>query len=854
MAEGLKKIRIDKKHGKGPIRKGGRGKDRAGKDGLKQHSKFKRTKKMEETEEIKALDERIAAGAPQPGTNPLATSLPVESKPGVPDVSQPYAGAKVFEQLPLSQNTKKGLKENKYSHMTAIQRASIPHSLCGRDVLGAAKTGSGKTLAFLIPVIEKLFRLRWSRDDGVGAIIISPTRELAYQIFDELKKVGKYHTLSGGLLIGGRKDVETEKEHVGRLNILVCTPGRLLQHMDETPDFDCSQLQILVLDEADRILDMGFTGTINAIVAQLNKERQTLLFSATQTRSVQDLARLSLQDPEYLAVHAESTAATPARLQQTVMIVPLDEKMDMLWSFVKTHLHAKTLVFLSSCKQVKFVNEAFKRLRPGVPVKCLHGRMKQTQRMLVYSSFCETKHSIMFCTDVAARGLDFPAVDWVVQMDCPEDVASYIHRVGRTARYTASGRSLMFLTPSEEVMLEDLKAAKIPIKTIKPNKDKVQSVTGTIASLLSKNTELKYLGQRAFVTYLRSVHLQKNKAVFDVTKLPIEEYAVSLGLPTTPRVRFVKTASDKKNRVLKRNDSDHSEDEGSGDEKDEEGEDEGEKEDDATREENAMDMADLDLKAKVVKEKKSKLDRLFNRKNIDVLSSAHEKMRSRNEEDEEDEEFMSKKRPRADNEEEADPKVSVLIKNSGVKVLKKKKLKIDAGKVGSQRMVFDDEGNALPPLAAFARKDDETSNAAGITDEVAQAAGEHFHRIKEEMRKRDKEDRLMEKQRLREKRYKTKMKLKAASEDAKEDAGVQLGNDSDSEDENESMDERPRKNNGGSRDLDVSDYEGPLGGSDSDFDPEDKQPEKRKKPFAKLTISEQEDLALKLLKSRSSTF
>ncbi|KAH7447585.1 hypothetical protein KP509_01G112700 [Ceratopteris richardii] len=504
--------------------------------------KFQRRHKdgrMDEAKEISQLEARLSTGAPAPGTNPLAHSIPPQQEK-VSDEVAPFVGAKLFEQLPISNRTKRSLADAKFINMTAIQRAALPHALCGRDVLGAAKTGSGKTLAFLIPVVEKLYRLQWGSMDGVGAIIISPTRELAVQIFEELRKVGKHHNLSGGLLIGGRKDIDSEKGRVNRLNILVCTPGRLLQHMDETPNFDCTQLQVLVLDEADRILDMGFANTLNAIVTQLPKQRQTLLFSATQTKSVKDLARLSLKDPEYLAVHAESAVATPARLRQTAIIVHLNEKIDMLWSFIKSHLQSKTLVFLSSCKQVKFVHESFKRLRPGVPLKCLHGRMKQTQRMAVFFKFCEEKHSILFATDIAARGLDFPAVDWVVQVDCPEDVASYIHRVGRTARYTSGGCSVIFLSPSEEKMIDELQASKIPIKVTKPNRDKIQPVSGALAGLLSKDPDLKYMAQRAFVTYLRSVHLRGNKEIFDITKLPLDEYALSLGLPTTPRIRFLK--------------------------------------------------------------------------------------------------------------------------------------------------------------------------------------------------------------------------------------------------------------------------------------------------------------------------
>ena len=185
--------------------------------------------------------------------------------------------------------------------MTDIQSKSIPISLKGKDVLGAARTGSGKTLAFLIPILERLYRAKWGPNDGLGALIISPTRELAIQIFDVLRKMGCFHTYSAGLVIGG-KDLKQEQDRLSRMNILVATPGRLLQHMDQTIGFDASNVQLLVLDEADRILDMGFANTLNAIVENLTKDRQTLLFSATQTKKVKDLARLSLKEPEYVAV------------------------------------------------------------------------------------------------------------------------------------------------------------------------------------------------------------------------------------------------------------------------------------------------------------------------------------------------------------------------------------------------------------------------------------------------------------------------------------------------------------------------------------------------------------------------
>uniref|UniRef100_A0A668ARE0 ATP-dependent RNA helicase n=1 Tax=Myripristis murdjan TaxID=586833 RepID=A0A668ARE0_9TELE len=163
-----------------------------------------------------------------------------------------------FSDFPISRRTLRGLQEAQYRQPTEIQRQTIGFALQGRDVLGAAKTGSGKTLAFLIPVLECLYRQQWTAMDGLGALIISPTRELAYQTFEVLRKVGKNHEFSAGLIIGG-KDLSSESERIHRTNIVICTPGRLLQHMDQTADFHASGLHMLVLDEADRILDMGFS-------------------------------------------------------------------------------------------------------------------------------------------------------------------------------------------------------------------------------------------------------------------------------------------------------------------------------------------------------------------------------------------------------------------------------------------------------------------------------------------------------------------------------------------------------------------------------------------------------------------
>lgn len=445
-----------------------------------------------------------------------------------------------FTDLPLSKRTQDGLRGAGYATPTDIQRVAIPLALKGKDVLGAAKTGSGKTLAFLVPVLERLWCERWTSEDGIGALIISPTRELAYQSFEVLRRVGSHHDFSAGLVIGG-KSLQAEQDCIKRTNIVVCTPGRLLQHMDETADFHCSSLLLLVLDEADRILDLGFQHTVNAIVENLPPERQTLLFSATQTKSVRDLARLSLKDPEYVAVHEHSQSSTPHRLVQSYIVCDLPHKLNTLFSFIKSHLAYKMIVFMSSCKQVKFAYEAFCRLRPGVPLMALYGRQKQLKRVGIYNDFCRKKSAVLLCTDIAARGLDFPAVHWVVQLDCPEDANTYIHRVGRTARYEKDGKALLFLLPSEEEgMLEALQAKKIPIQKIRVNPKKTASIQKKLEQFCAQDPQMKHWAQRSFICYLRSVHLQSNKKVFDLHKLPTTEYSKSLGLAQPPRIRFLK--------------------------------------------------------------------------------------------------------------------------------------------------------------------------------------------------------------------------------------------------------------------------------------------------------------------------
>ncbi|CAK7213162.1 ATP-dependent RNA helicase dbp4 [Sporothrix bragantina] len=523
-----------------------------------------------------------------------------------------------FTEVPLSQPTAAGLRDSHYETLTDIQARAIPTALRGSDILGAAKTGSGKTLAFIVPVLEKLYRARWTEFDGLGALIISPTRELSAQIFEVLRKVGRHHGFSAGLVIGG-KSLQEEAERVGRMNILVCTPGRMLQHLDQTATMDVNNLQILVLDEADRIMDMGFKADVDALVEHLPQSRQTLLFSATQSRKVSDLARLSLKAPEYIAVHEAATAATPTQLQQHYVITPLPDKLDTLYGFIRSNLKSKMIVFFSSGKQVRFTYEAFRQMQPGISLLHLHGRQKQVARLEILKRFASAKHACLFATDVVARGVDIPMVDWVVQVDCPEDADTYIHRSGRTARYQSAGKAILFLDPSEEAgMIKRLEQKKVPIKKVNVREKKKQNIQDQLQNMCFQQYDVKYLAQKAFISYTRSIHLQKDKEVFKLDELDLDGFARSLGLAGAPQIKFRKGEDLKKIK----NQSRAILSSGSEDESDGEG--------------------GIKAKDKKKNEVRTKAQRMFERTNQDVLTKHYQNLIG-NEGDDDEEEEADKK-------------------------------------------------------------------------------------------------------------------------------------------------------------------------------------------------------------------
>lgn len=594
---------------------------------------------------------------------------------------------------------------------------------------------SGKTLAFLVPLLEKLFRLQFSASDGPGALVLSPTRELAVQIFDVLRQVGAYHSLAAGLLVGGRREFHLEQQHVGRTNILIATPGRLLQHLEQTPHFDTSQLQVLVLDEADRILDMGFRQQMNRILDYLptSPQRQTMLFSATQTKKVSDLAALSLQNPEYLGVHDKEKTSTPESLKQSLVVVPLEHKLNAVYSFVKTHLKHKSIVFMASCSQVRHAWELFCHLQPGLPVMALHGKLVQEKRTKIYTDFCQRPHAVLFATDVAARGLDFPSVDWVVQADAPEDKDMYIHRAGRTARYKANGKAMLMVTPTEEAgFLGLLQKAKIPIQRLSINPNRTVLVTQRAASLVASRPKLHDLAKKAFSSYVRSIHLMPNQEIFSTKNLDLDAYASSLGLSSTPKVKYLR------------------------------------KDRDELRQKKNVNHKLNKLKEQIRAEKLAKRVAKLGQK------PAQAKKRSRAQDtDDEDEEdgglllVAKDQRPLADAADEPLPEVDI---HQVSKSRHAKKIRIDGGTGQNKHTVFDDDGEEESSVVMM-----KPSSGSVRVQDLSTANEDYMQKVRDRLAKTRSVDRAEAKQRIRDKHRKKRMQDKEKLEDEdEEDGGVLL--------------------------------------------------------------------------------
>ena len=477
-----------------------------------------------------------------------------------------------FDSLDIREDTLAMINSLGFTRMLEIQRKSIPLLLKGNNLVGAAKTGSGKTLAYVIPAIERVLNLDWDFAElGVACIILAPTRELAIQIQLVMKKLLRLYkdSISLGLLIGGNprsRDISNMTKY--GMTIVIATPGRLLDHMMQTREFLTKNLKILILDEADRMLEEGYQEEINQILKRLpKKNRQTILFSATQTRKTQDLIRLSFESkPLFVGLDEPRSVINvnnknkdgkilinPTRedLTQGYILVPTEKKFLLLFSFLKRNLvNKKILVFFSTVNVTKYFVELLNYI--DIKVYGLYGAMSQKQRTKTFLEFQDSKSGILLATNVAARGLDIPNIDWIVQYDPSDDVKDYIHRVGRTCRGAddrnnsnsnsnsnekkRKGKALLFLTPNEVGYLNVLQKHNINVKEFTlPQSSKIANIQSQLEKLTSNVYHLHVLAHHAYTAYMKQYALRNSK-VFDVLKLDIVKVSKSFGLSAPPKV------------------------------------------------------------------------------------------------------------------------------------------------------------------------------------------------------------------------------------------------------------------------------------------------------------------------------
>ncbi|KAE9342944.1 putative ATP-dependent RNA helicase [Phytophthora fragariae] len=471
-------------------------------------------------------------------TQPRVKIDNVLSKPLTSSSSEKIFATNTFESMNMTEKLVNVLKKDSasggfgFARPTNVQVQTIPSVLKGNDILVKSETGSGKTLSYLLPIVQKLQSVspRIQRQDGCMALVLAPTRELCSQILETANKlIQPFVFLVPGAIIGGEKK-KAEKARLRKgITILIATPGRLADHLVNTQSFNYARLQFLVLDEADRLLDMGFEKQITQILTILDaqksaQKRQNILVSATINSGVQQLAKMSLSNPVLIDADAITSGedaateikatnqekfSTPHQLMQHFMLVPAKARLCALTCFLREELrHAprdtkkdggpgkcKIVVFLSTCDAVDFHYALFRKCawpsgkgssedadssgdNNGVaslfgsqgPVFRLHGNIPQQERVTTFKSFCSSSSGVLLCTDVAARGLNLPTVKWIVQYDPPTETRDYVHRVGRTARSGNQGSSLLFLMPSESEYLDYLSKQGLQLNALSHEK------------------------------------------------------------------------------------------------------------------------------------------------------------------------------------------------------------------------------------------------------------------------------------------------------------------------------------------------------------------------------------------------
>ena len=349
-----------------------------------------------------------------------------------------------FESLGLSPASLTALAKAGYEKPTPIQAQTIPHALAGKDVIGCAATGTGKTAAFVLPIVERLHNKK-----GLRALVLAPTRELALQIAEHATRFGAPHGVKTVVLIGG-VGMGPQIEGLKHAQICVATPGRLIDHMGQGTAV-LAGIEVLVLDEADRMLDMGFKPQLTRILAKVPRPRQTMLFSATMAGEVADFARVNSKDP--VRVEVARSGTTASRATQCVYEVGQNDKTPLLLALLAQG-DESTLVFTRTKRRADKLTKSLERA--GHEVERIHANRSQSQRKYALDGFKSGKFRVLVATDIAARGIDVADIGHVVNFDLPHVPEDYVHRVGRTARAAASGHASAFCAPEERDLLRDI--------------------------------------------------------------------------------------------------------------------------------------------------------------------------------------------------------------------------------------------------------------------------------------------------------------------------------------------------------------------------------------------------------------
>ncbi len=391
------------------------------------------------------------------------------------NISPPTAEELTFSNFGFAEPILRAILEQGYTKPTPIQAQAMPHVMQNRDVMGAAQTGTGKTAAFVLPILQNILPLASSSASParhpIRALVLTPTRELADQVADNAFKYAKYTDIRTAVVFGGvDMSAQTALLRSG-VELLIATPGRLLDHITQKTA-NLSQVQFLILDEADRMLDMGFLPDLQRIISLIPAQRQTLLFSATFSPEIKKLAQSYLRDPVTIEVARQNAAADT--VQQIIHMVPSDQKKDavikVLNARIQKGLSRQAIVFTNSrigCSKLASALE-----RGGIKAGAIHGDKSQIERMQILESFKKGTMDVLVATDVAARGLDIADMPCVINHELPFSAEDYVHRIGRTGRAGAQGDAIALVDPSEERLLVDIeklmnrKLVRMPLPTL----------------------------------------------------------------------------------------------------------------------------------------------------------------------------------------------------------------------------------------------------------------------------------------------------------------------------------------------------------------------------------------------------